>query len=45
MGQIIIFGKDPLRGISIAKLSKADTTDGWFERPAPLIILHKYKES
>ena len=45
VGQIRIFGKDPLRGKSIDKLSKANTTDGWFERPAPLIVLHKYKES
>ena len=45
VGQIIILGKDPLRGKSIDKLSKANTTDGWFERPAPLIVLHKYKES
>ena len=45
MGQIRIFGKDPLRGKSIAQLGQAITTDGWFGRPAPLKVLHKYKES
>ena len=45
MGQITILGKDPLSGKSIDKLDKANKTDRWFEKPAPLILLHKYKES